>query len=119
MFKKINIHRKGEILQFTTGVCKIDIIGGWDVTLGEFSIKLKNIKNGKVLEGKRVFWRLQSWDYGKRSKRIFMIDIIEPGEYEIEFINPEHVKLKHSGLFLLGLFSHPLKNENLEIGLLN
>lgn len=120
MEKKINIHSVGETVNLKTGSCKIDIIGGWGVHLGSFSIILENTRDGKIIKCKRVLLGIQSWNYyNKRSKRIFKADILNSSQYVVQFFNSEEVVVRPSNLILLSLIQKPLKNESLEIGLSN
>ena len=119
MIEKVNIHEKGRCLNLDTGLCKIDIIGGWGVTLNNFFISLKKLSNGEKIPVKRIPIGIQSWDFGSRSKRIFKADIVQPGEYEIEFHNQEDIIVKKSNLILISFFEKPLPNHSLEIGITN
>ncbi|SHK81124.1 hypothetical protein SAMN04488007_3898 [Maribacter aquivivus] len=120
MLKQINIHNKGEVVILTVGDCKVDIIGGFYVQLGDFLIMLKNLKTLEIKKFRRVCIKVKSWHlFNQRSIRIFNIDIMEPGEYLIEFIKPEQVLIKRSRLPILNLLKEPINNKNLEIGLIN
>ena len=63
----INIHDSGHEIDLEVGEYKIDVLGGWGVKRGQFSISLKHNKTGKVVICKRSFWPIQSFAFGKRA----------------------------------------------------
>ena len=114
----INIHKKNELVELTPGICKIDILGGWNVKLGDFTISLKNINSKETLHARKVI-SVQSYIQKQKAKRIFVIDILQAGTYEVEFIKPETLVVKYSNLPIIGLFSKKLLNQNLKVSFTN
>lgn len=117
MEKPISIHKIGEKVSLKKGNYRIDILGGWGVKIGEFSISIKNIISKEIIECKKAFWPVQSFKFGKRAKRILTFTIYQEGEYEILFRNPESIKVKSSNLFIASLFPEIWPNEKIEIHL--
>ncbi len=113
MEQVINIHNKGIEIEFEVGKYKIDVLGGWGVNLGQFSIALKHKLNGQMAECERSFWRIQSVVHGKRAKRIFEVQISLPGIYELAFSEPTTLQVKETNLFFSRLLQKPLPNETI------
>jgi hypothetical protein len=111
----INIHNNGQEIDLESGKYKIDVLGGWGVDLGLFSISFRHGQSGQTINCKRSFWPVQSLAFDKRAKRIFTVDIVEPGVYKIEFTNAETLRLKETNLFFMGLFQNPIPNDQISI----
>ena len=111
----INIHDRGREIDFEIGKYKIDVIGGWGVKLGQFSISFTHRLTGQMVDCERSFWPVQSFAFGKRAKRIFVAHIAEPGTYEIEFRHPTTLSIKKTNLFFTGLFQEPLPNDKITV----
>jgi hypothetical protein len=58
---------------------------------------------------------VQAYAFGRRARRIFIVDIQKEGQYEILFKNPETLTVKHSNLPLVSMMRSPIANEQLEI----
>lgn len=112
--KPINVNSTDETIYLDAGKCNIDLLGGFGVDLGTFSIELKNLETEKITKCEEVFWKYQSFTHGKRAKRIFTIEVPESGRYVVIFINSETLVIKHSNLFFSSMFANPLSNEDLE-----
>jgi len=115
MKKTININSIGEQIDLEVGKYRIDILGGWGVKLGEFSISIKDIETQDVIKCERTFLPIQSFVFGKRAKRIFIIDVPKSARYEVMFENSKSIKVKRSNLPISSMFTNPLSNEELEI----
>jgi len=115
MTSPINIHDSGKKIYLLYGIYNIRVLGGWNVKVGNFSISLRNIKNGRIIESRRTNMRVQSYAFRQRAKRILIIDITEEGEYIIEFKNSTNLKVKKSNLILQYLWDSPIPNKNIEI----
>ena len=115
MGQVINIHDNGLEIDFRPGKYKIDVLGGWGVKLGQFSISLKHTLTGQMVDCERSFWPVQSFAFGKRAKRIFVVSIAEPGTYEIEFRHPRTILIKETNLFFTGLFQESLPKDKISI----
>jgi len=115
MKKPININSIGEQIDLKAGKYRIDILGGWGVKLGEFSVLIKDIDTQEMIKCKRTFLPVQSFAFGKRAKRIFVISVPKSARYEVVFKNQESLKVKHSNLPISSLRTNPLSNEGLEI----
>ena len=111
----IGIYETNKAIEIPVGIYSIKVLGGWSVSVGDFSIELKNRKNGKIITPKNTNWRIQSYEYGKRAKNIMSLDIPERGVYFIEFKNQKDLKVRRSNLFLTRLFEKEIPNEKLEI----
>lgn len=111
----INIYASGKAIELPVGVYNIKVLGGWDVSVGDFSIELKNKENGKVISPKVTKLRIQSYEFGQRAKKIMTLDIVERGVFFIEFKNQKDLKEKPSNLFITRLFEKEIPNEQLNI----
>ena len=111
-----NIHKKNQEVYLTTGIYGIRVLGGWGVRVNDFSILLKKKKSDIVIEPKKTNWRVQSYEFRKRAKKIMVLDVPKSGNYSIEFLNPENLEVRRSGLFMMRLYGDKkLPNESLEI----
>lgn len=115
MTSPINIHNSGQTIHLLTGIYSINVLGGWGVEVGNFTFLLRNAKTNEIIEPKGTIWRVQSWEFNKRAKKIMSIDIPRQGEYIIEFKNQNSLKVRWSSLFLIQLLHSPIPNENIEI----
>jgi hypothetical protein len=111
----INIHHTGHQIDLEIGIYKVDVLGGWGVKLGRFSISLKHINTGQVVVCKKSFWPVQSFAFGKRAKRIFVVPIVQPGTYEIAFQHPTTLELTETNLFFTRFFQDPLPNHKISV----
>ena len=111
----IRIHDSNQAIVLSVGVYSINVLGGWSVSLGNFSILLTNKKSREVIIPKVTNWRIQSYELGERAKRIMTFEVKEPGVYFIEFKNPKDLKVRRSNLFLMKLFENEIPNDELNI----
>lgn len=111
----ISIHDREHEIDLKIGKYKIDVVGGWGVKLGQFSISFKHKLTGQVVNCERPFWPVQSFAFGRRTKRIFIAHITNPGTYVIEFKHPDTLIIKEANLFFAGFFQQPLPNERISI----
>jgi hypothetical protein len=115
MSSPINIHSENYKIELPAGIYSVKVLGGWGVEVGNFSFDLKNLDNGEVIRPKGTRWRVQSFAFKKRAKKIFILDIGKRGNFVIEFKNQKDLKVRRSNLFLTRLFESKLSNECLEI----
>ncbi|MBV7270333.1 hypothetical protein [Winogradskyella luteola] len=115
MLPPINIHNSGVIVELPVGIYKVNVLGGWGVTVGDFSFKLTSLSNGKIIRPKGTIWRVQYYSNCSRSKKIFSLDIPKRDRYKIDFINQKSLKVKRSNLFIFQLIEKPIPNKNIEI----
>jgi len=113
--EQINIHNNGHEVDLEVRKYKIDVLGGWGVKIGQFSISFKHNLTGQIVDCERSFWPIQSFAFGKRAKRIFVAQIFEPGTYTVEFRQPASLAIKETNLFFTGLFQDPIPNEKISI----
>lgn len=115
MGKVLNIHSKGEQIELEAGEYKIDVLGGWRVNLGEFSIAFKHNQSQQVVECHKAFWPIQTFKFDKRAKRIFLVKIRAAGSYTIKFNNPETIELKEKNLFFSSRFDNAVPSHKISI----
>lgn len=115
MGKPININSKGEIVDLKAAKYKIYSLGGFGVNLNQFSISLKHTETSESIKCKQAFWPVQAFAFGKRAKRILIVDIPKEGRYEVLFHNPETLRIKHSNLPISSMFGRPLATDKIEI----
>ncbi|WP_375324154.1 hypothetical protein [Flagellimonas sp. GZD32] len=109
----INIYSSGNAIVLSVGIYSIKVLGGWDVSVGEFSIQFVNKESGKVVNPKFTKWKIQSYESGQRAKKIMTLDIQVGGVYLIEFQNQKELKVRPSNLWVTRLFEREIPNENL------
>lgn len=96
MRKPINILDNKQKLELPVGIYSLKILGGWKVIPNNFSVTLREVNGETVITPKKTFWKIQSFAFGKRAKKIASIDIPKRATYEIEFLNPSGLKVKVS-----------------------
>jgi hypothetical protein len=111
----INIHSSGQKIDLAIGKYKIDVLGGWGVRLGQFSISLIHDRSGEIVVCDRPLLSVQSFAFDKRAKRIFVASILAEGIYRIEFRNPKTIKIKPTNLFFSSIFQSTLPTETISI----
>ena len=115
MREPINISDKNQQLELSVGIYSLKVLGGWKVITNNFSLILRE-KNGEtIIKPKETFWRIQSFAFGKRAKKIASVDIPKRATYEIEFLNPSDLKVKKSNLITLGFFQNYLPTNEIQI----
>ncbi|MBG6131643.1 hypothetical protein IWQ47_003037 [Aquimarina sp. EL_43] len=111
----INIYDSGKAIELPLGIYSVKVIGGWDVSIGNFTFTLKNMENGKIINPEVTNWRFQSYESGQRAKKIMVLDIPERGNYIIEFKNQKSLKVRPSNLIITRLFEKQIPNRELRI----
>ncbi|GGW61059.1 hypothetical protein DFQ11_102599 [Winogradskyella epiphytica] len=111
----IGIYESNIAIELPVGSYSIKVLGGWSVSVGDFSIQFRNKENGKTITPRLTKWKFQSYEFGERAKKIMTLDNAERGIYYIEFKNQKKLKVKHSNLFITRLFKQELPNEKLKI----
>lgn len=115
MNKPINILEKEVEINLKARRYKIYVLGGFGVEVGDFSISLKNKETNEQITCKKAFWPLQTYEFSKRAKRIFIIDVPNEGNYEVLFLNPYELKVKHNNLPLYSFFSYPIETSSIQV----
>lgn len=111
----ISIYDSGKTIRLQVGVYKVKVLGGWGVTLGEFIFSLKNQADFTLVHPKIANFRFQSYELGRRAKKIMVLDIQKPGKYTIEFKNQQSLMVRRSNLVLMRLFEKEVPNKDLKI----
>lgn len=116
MIKPIRIIDSGVEIELHTGIFGVYVLGGWDVVVENFTFSLTNMKTGRVINPKVTQWRLQSYEYGERAKKIMTLDIPERGKYAIEFKNQDSLKVWKASLpFINRLLTQPIEKQWIQI----
>ncbi len=115
MKKPININTKGQLIQLNAGKYKIDILGGWFVELGNFSVSIRHTEKEELINAQKKIGRAQMYAFNKRAKRIFVIDVPVSGKYEIIFKHSDTITVKRTNLFIASLFEKAIPSQHLEI----
>ncbi len=115
MYRPININNKEEEIELKAQKYRIYLLGGFGVNIGQFSINFKHKETGVITKCKKCVWPVQTYAFGKRAKRIFIVEIQTEGRYKLVFNNPETIQVRHSNLPISSLFRKPLKNNQIEI----
>jgi len=110
-----NIHKKNQEVYLTVGIYGIHVLGGWYVSVNDFSMVFKKKNSDIIIQPKKTIWRIQSYELKQPAKKIMVLDVPYSADYIIEFINPKSLKVKRSNLFIITMFEKELPNENLEI----
>jgi hypothetical protein len=115
MRESISIHSKDKTIYLPVGIYSVRVLGGWRVNIGDFSIKLTNLKTGKETLVKETFWKVQSFELNQRAKKVFTLDIQESTDYLIEFFNPKSLTVHRTNLFSGYIFGKPIPNKDLKV----
>ena len=111
----VSIHNSNQAISLTVGIYSIKVLGGWDVSIGDFKIEFKNKEDRKIIIPKITKLRVQSYEFGERAKKIMSLDIVSSGVFFIEFKNQKDLKVRPSNLFITRLFEKEIPNEQLRI----
>lgn len=115
MERPINIHRKKEVVYLKATRYRIYTLGGFGVKQGQFSITFKHTETHETLKCVKAFWPVQTFAFGKRAKRVFVVDVPKDGHYEVIFNHPETLRIKPSNLPIKSLFQKEIPNNQIEI----
>lgn len=110
-----SIYDIGKAIELPVGIYSIKVLGGWNVSVGNFAIELKNKETGKIIHPKVTKLRIQSYECGERAKKIMSLDIPKRGVYFITFKNQKDLKVRPSNLLITRLFEKEIANEQLQI----
>ncbi|CAM4390561.1 hypothetical protein [Zobellia nedashkovskayae] len=110
-----SIHNSGQIIELPVGIYSVKVLGGWEVSIGDFSFSLKNRKTNKIITPKNTDWRIQSYEFGERAKKIMVLDVPEYGYYYIELKNQQDLKVRPSNLIFTRLWEKQIPNQDLRI----
>lgn len=113
--QSISIYDSGKIIELPVGIYSIKVLGGWNVKVGDFRIELRNRKNDKIIKPRVTNWRYQSFELGERAKKIMILDIVEYGNYFIDFKNREDLKVKPTNLLIVSSFEKEIPNRKLKV----
>jgi hypothetical protein len=114
--EKIRIIDSGTQIELYTGIFSVYVLGGWDVVVGDFTFSLKNMNNGKIINPKDTQFRIQSYEFGEKAKKIMVLDIPERGNYSIEFKNQDSLKVWKAGFPIIQrLFGGPIEKQYIQI----
>ena len=115
MNNPINILENNKQIELSVGIYNLKVLGGWKVITNNCSVILREVGGETEIKSKDTFWKIQSFAYGKRAKKIASIDIPKRAKYEIEFINAANLKVKKSNLMLLSSFQNYLPTNEVQI----
>ena len=110
-----SIHNSGQIIELPVGIYSVKVLGGWEVSIGDFSFSLKNRETNKIISPKNTDWRVQSYEFGERAKKIMVLDVPEYGYYYIELKNQQDLKVRPSNLIFTRLWEKQIPNQDLRI----
>lgn len=113
---QINIHSKDQKLTFYATEYHVDLIGGVDISLNDFSIVLID-ENGlevNLTTFTLPVQRLYGWT---RARKTFGVNIPTEGVYTIRFNNPSSliVKRSNAAMFPFSLFNKPISNQKISV----
>lgn len=115
MRKPINILDKNQQMELPVGIYSLKVLGGWKVITNNFSVILREVNGETIIKPKETFWKIQSFAFGKRAKKIASVDIPKRATYEIEFLNASDLKVKKSNLITLGFFQSFLPTNEIQV----
>lgn len=110
-----SIYNSGQIIELPVGIYSVKVLGGWEVSIGDFSFSLKNRETNKIIYPKNTDWRVQSYEFGERAKKIMVLDVPEYGYYYIELKNQQDLKVRPSNLIFTRLWEKQIPNKDLRI----
>lgn len=111
----VNIHTPNARIELLAGDYTIGVLGGFGVTLGQFTVDFRHLESGEVFTCKRSKWPIQGYAFSKRTKRILSVELDYSGLYEIQFIKPETLELRKSNLFLHYGFNNILPSKEISV----
>lgn len=88
---------------------------GFFVTVFVIQQNVDNLRGDFLDNFLAAFWPVQSFAFGKRSRRIFVVRIAQPGMYEIQFRNPAALKVKSTNLLFSRRVQEPLPADQISI----
>jgi hypothetical protein len=115
MNNPINIIDNNKQIELSPGAHHLNILGGWNVNTGNFSIILRELGGDIKIKSKDIPWRIQSFSFGKRVKKIASVEVPKKAIYEIEFLNATEVKVKKSNLIMLSVFQKNIPTNKIQI----
>lgn len=115
MKKPIHIIDDKAQIEMAEGIYSLKVLGGWKVNANSFSVLLREVGAGIEIKPQNVFWKEQSFAFGKRAKTIARFTIPKRANYEIMIINPTELKIKKSNLILLSSFQHYVPTNEIQI----
>tara|TARA_R110000868_G_C10830547_1_gene759353 strand:- start:50 stop:649 length:600 start_codon:yes stop_codon:yes gene_type:complete len=110
-----SIYNSGQKIELPVGIYSVKVLGGWEVSIGDFSFTLKNRETNKIIYPKNTDWRVQSYEFGERAKKIMVLDVPEYGYYYIELKNQQDLKVRPSNLIFTRLWEKQIPNKDLRI----
>lgn len=110
-----SIHNSGQIIELPVGKYSVKVLGGWEVSIGDFSFSLKNRETNKIISPKNTDLRVQSYEFGERAKKIMVLNVPEYGYYYIELKNQQDLKVRPSNLIFKRLWEKQIPNQDLRI----
>tara|TARA_R110001606_G_C15164356_1_gene627385 strand:+ start:148 stop:747 length:600 start_codon:yes stop_codon:yes gene_type:complete len=110
-----SIYNSGQKIELPVGIYSVKVLGGWEVSIGDFSFTLKNRETNKIIYPKNTDWRVQSYEFGERAKKIMVLDVPEYGYYYIELKNQQDLKVRPSNLIFTRLCEKQIPNKDLRI----
>lgn len=113
---QISILSEGQQLKFYPAKYYVDIVGGLDIALNDFSIALMD-EEGSAIRLSTFTFPVQSMYGWTRAKRTFEVNIPKAGVYTIQFHNPSSLVVKRSNIavFPLSLFNKPIPSEEISV----
>lgn len=85
----LNIHTKSAKVHLAPVTHYIDLVGGLSVEVNGFSVRLIEVNTGVEIRPIECDWPFRSMEFGTRSKRIFKMEVLQKGDYLVEFINAD------------------------------
>ncbi|MDF1697576.1 MAG: hypothetical protein P1U56_17155 [Saprospiraceae bacterium] len=113
--RPINIFTKETYLQLEQRRYRIYLLGGWGVRLNEFDISIRNTVTKEMVSAQKAFWKVQSYAYHKRAKRILIIDVPIAGKYRVLFHYPHSLRVTYNNLLISNNFFNPLPTYELDV----
>lgn len=113
--KTINIYSNIDVIRLKEQTYQVWLLGGHWVDLSGFSIRLIEIKTGINTNSTESFLKWQGYDFKKFSKRILDLKVKQDGDYRVEFINSDNIKVKLINLWPFTLFTPEIPNDRLEV----
>lgn len=115
LIRPFSISEKGQVIDLLSRRYHVYILGGWGVKVGGFVIQLKHISTGEVLQSRKALVRTQAYAYNKRAKRVFVVEVENPGKYEVSFVNVETLEVKRSNLPIFSSFMPTISHSDIQI----
>ena len=111
----VNITNPEDKLLLKAGRYHVLLVGGWKIELGSFSFSVKNTRTGTIYTPDVAFVKVQAFVAGKKSKRIFTLEVPDNGIYSVHYENIDTLLIKPSNLIIGSLLENSVRLNEVQL----